>query len=449
MPRRRNIIRWFVEARLTLALGFPIMAGMVGHMLLGLTDTMMVGRVGVVPLAGAALVNTVTHVPMIFGIGLLSAVQILTSQAFGARQPLETAETVRHGFLVALAAGIVTGTLMTLAGPYLQFLGQPPEVVDACQNYLLYFSWSMVPLLIAHAAKQFCESVNDPWPPMFILLGSVLLNICLNWVFIFGHLGASAMGLDGAGLATLISRILMMIATIAYLLTSMKEEKWRPKAWFLMPSIRRFKDQWRLGAPVALQHLIEVGAFSIGGLMMGWIGAGAMAAHQVAITCAATTFMLALGIGMGVSIRVGHAWGAGLKSRLPRIVTGGLAMGLGAMSLFAIAFLFGGQTIAGWFLQDETVILLASKLLVVAAVFQLADGTQVIVISALRGMSDVRVPVVVVAIAYWAVALPSAWFLAFRMELGAVGNWIGLAAGLGVAAIGLSTRFYHRVRAIR
>jgi len=446
MSRRRNIIRWFVEARLTLALGFPIMAGMVGHMLLGLADTMMVGRVGVVPLAGASLVNTVTQVPMIFGIGLLSAVQILTSQAFGARKPGETAETVRHGFLVALAAGVATGMIMTLAGPYLQFLGQPAEVVAACQKYLLYFSWSMVPLLISHAAKQFCESVNDPWPPMFILLGSVVLNVFLNWVFIFGNLGAPTMGLDGAGLATLIARMIMMIATIAYLLTSQKEEKWRPKAWFLMPSIRRFKDQLRLGTPVALQHLIEVGAFSIGGLMMGWIGAGAMAAHQVAITCAATTFMLALGIGMGVSIRVGHAWGAGLNSRLPRIVTGGLVMGLGAMGLFAVAFMFGGRTIASWFLQDEAVILLASKLLVIAAFFQLADGTQVIMISALRGMSDVRVPVVVVAIAYWAVALPLAYFLAFTLELGAVGNWIGLAAGLGVAAVGLSARFYVLVR---
>lgn len=446
MSPRRKRIRWFIEARQTLALGFPIMAGMVGHMMLGLADTMMVGRVGVVPLAGAALVNTVTHVPMIFGIGLLSAVQILTSQAFGARKPEEAAETVRHGFLVAVAAGIFTGLMMTLAGPYLQFLGQPADVVDACQTYLLYFSWSMVPLLIAHAAKQFCESVNDPWPPMYILLGSVLLNIFLNWVFIFGNLGAPAMGLDGAGLATMIARIVLMIAPLAYLLLSRKEQPWLPKVWFRMPSIQRFRQQLKLGTPVGIQQLIEVGAFSIGGLMMGWLGADALAAHQIAITCAATTFMLALGIGMGVSIRVGHAWGAGLKSRIPRIVTGGLVMGLGAMSFFAVAFMFGGNTIASWFLLDEQVILLTTKLLVIAAFFQLADGTQVIMISALRGMSDVRVPVVIVAIAYWGVALPTAYIMAFPGEMGAVGNWIGLAAGLGVAAFGLAARFSFRVR---
>jgi MATE family multidrug resistance protein len=281
---------------------------------------------------------------------------------------------------------------------------------------------------------------------MFILLGSVVLNVFLNWVFIFGNLGARAMGLDGAGLATLISRVVLMIATIAYLVLSKKEEKWRPKAWMLGLSVRRLKDQFRLGAPVALQHLIEVGAFSVGGLMMGWIGAEAMAAHQVALTCAATTFMLALGIGMGVSIRVGHAWGANLKSRLPRIVTGGLVMGVGAMGLFAVAFMFGGQTIAGWFLTDGAVILLATKLLVIAAFFQLADGTQVIMVSALRGMSDVRVPVVIMAIAYWAISVPLAYFLAFTMGLGAVGNWIGLASGLGAAALGLSGRFYRQVR---
>lgn len=446
LPRQRAAFKWLIETRRTLALGFPIMAGMLGHMLLGLADTVMVGRVGVIPLAGASLVNTVTHLPMIFGIGLLTAVQILTSQAFGAKQPAEAAETFRHGLVLALLAGLATGLAMTFAGPHLEWLGQPADVVAASQNYLLYFAWSIVPLLIAHTGKQFCEAINDPWPPMFILLASVVLNVFLNWIFIFGNLGAPAMGLDGAGLATLIARVCLMLGTFAYVLNARREAAWRPRVWLRALSAERLREQIRLGFPVALQHLMEVGAFSVGALMMGWIGPQAMAAHQVAISCAATTFMLALGIGMGVSIRVGHAWGAGLRFQLRRIVSGGLALGVGAMAVFAIAFVLGGETIATWFVRDPAVIALAAKLLIVAGVFQIADGTQVIMISALRGMSDVRLPVIIVAIAYWAVALPLAYGLAFGVGWGAVGNWIGLAAGLGAAALGLGLRFHFRIR---
>ncbi|HAV65449.1 MAG TPA: MATE family efflux transporter, partial [Verrucomicrobiales bacterium] len=271
-PQNRSLIKWLLEAKRTLTLAFPIMAGMLGHMMLGLADTIMVGRVGVVPLAGASLVNTVSHLPMIFGIGLLTAVQILTSQACGARQPPEAAETFRHGLVVALLAGVATGLFMTFAGPHLELLGQPAEVVATCQNYLLYFSWSILPLLISHTGKQFCESVNDPWPPMLILLGSVLLNIFLNWIFIFGNLGSPALGLDGAGLATLLARVVMMFGTLLYVLTSRREERWRPRSWWLPLSWKRLREQFRLGIPVAMQHLMEVGAFSVGALMMGWIG---------------------------------------------------------------------------------------------------------------------------------------------------------------------------------
>lgn len=445
-PGRKRRIRWLLEARQTLALGFPIMAGMLGHMMLGIADTLMVGRVGTIPLAGAALVNTVVHVPMVFGIGLLMAVQVLTSQAYGGKRPEDSGETFRHGLMVALLAGVVTGVSMTFLGPHLELLGQPTDAVAVCQNYLRYFAWSMVPLLIAHTSKQFCEAVNDPWPPTLILIGSVFLNIGLNWVFIFGNLGAPAMGLDGAGLATLLARIVMMIASLVYVARGRREAEWRPRIWWKKLSGHRVVEQLRLGLPVAFQHLMEVGAFAAGGLMMGWLGAEALAAHQVAISCAATTFMIALGIGMGVSIRAGHAWGAGLQSRIRRIVSGGLVMGVGAMGCFGLLFLFKGNMIAGWFLTDPVVIALAGKLLLVAAFFQLADGTQVIMVSALRGISDVRVPLYIMMVSYWVISLPVAYVLAFEVGWGAVGNWIGLATGLAAAAIGLSARFYHRVR---
>ena len=446
--RQRTLLKWLLEMRRTVALGFPIMAGMVGHMLMGLADTVMVGRVGVSALAAAALVNTVAHVPVVFAFGLIAAIQILTSNAFGARQPHEAAEALRHGLPIATAAGVLTAVGLVIVGPHLAMLGQPRDVVNACQNYLMYIAWSMVPALISHATKQFSESLNNPGPPMIIIYAGLALNIFLNWVFIHGHLGAPAMGLDGAGLATLLSRIAIAAAMIIYVLRSARTRDWLPDVWFREWSLARFRQQWKLGFPIGLQTLLEVGAFSVGALMMGWISAEAMAAHQIAINCAATTFMFALGVGMGVSIRVGHAWGAGLPSRIKRIAFGGVILGGGAMGLFALAFVLGGTTIAGWFVLDAKVIQLTASLLVVAGFFQIVDGTQVVMISALRGMSDVRLPVVIVAVAYWAVALPLAYLFGFAMNLGAIGIWIGLALGLLTAAVGLTARFLGRSREV-
>ncbi len=446
--RQRTALKWLLEMRRTLALGFPIMAGMVGHMLMGLADTVMVGRVGVQSLAAAALVNTVAHVPVVFAFGLIAAIQILTSQAFGAREPREAGEALRHGLLIATASGVITALGLVIGGPYLVYLGQPADVVAACQGYLIYIAWSMVPALISHAMKQFSESLNNPWAPMLIIYAGVVLNVFLNWIFIYGRLGAPAMGLDGAGLATLLARIAMAAAMVIYVLRSARTRAWLPPSWFNDWSWSRVRAQLKLGGPVGLQTLMEVGAFSVGALMMGWIGAGPMAAHQIAINCAATTFMFALGVGMGVSIRVGHAWGAGLPTRIRRIAFGGVFLGAGAMGLFAVAFIFGGTTLAGWFVLDADVIRLAASLLFIAGIFQVIDGTQVVMLSALRGMSDVRLPVIIVAIAYWVVALPLAYWFAFGLKLGAVGIWIGLALGLLTAAIGLTARFLRRNREV-
>jgi MATE family multidrug resistance protein len=254
--RQRTLLKWLLETRRTLALGFPIMAGMVAHMLMGLTDTVMVGRVGVLPLAAASLVNTVSHVPVVFAIGLLAAVQVLSSQAYGARKPLEAGETFRHGLFVATIAGGLIALCLIPAGPHLVLLGQPEDVVHAGQNYLRYIAWSIVPALWSHAGKQFSEALNDAWRPMAIVLAGVLLNVLLNWIFIFGHLGAPAMGLDGAGLATLLSRLVVAAAMLIYVLRSPAARDWLPVAWLRPVSWSRLRQQLVIGGPIALQLLM-------------------------------------------------------------------------------------------------------------------------------------------------------------------------------------------------
>lgn len=442
----QNLRLWRREIRPTLALALPIMAGMVSQMLMGMADTIMVGRVGVVPLAASSFVNAVAHLPLVFGLGLLSSIAVLTSQAYGARKPDEAGETLRHGLIVSVIMGLLAMLSMFALHPFLDRLGQPPEVVVAADKYLLLFGVSLFPALVAHGCKQFAEALKHPWAATFVMLGGVLLNVFLNWILIYGNLGAPAMGLEGAGWATVIARFMMMLVLLIYVLRAPALSAFQPARWRTALSRERFARLIHLGWPVAGQHFFEVSAFAFAAIMMGWIGADAIAAHQIAITCAALSFMFALGLGMAACIRVGHAYGAGQFVRMRRIGFGAIGLAAGFMAAFGLVFVLGGQPIAGLFIETPSVVHLTAQLLIVAAVFQIADGVQVTSISALRGLGDVRAPAVIAIVAYWVLALPIGALLAFRGHLGAVGLWIGLATGLGVAASGLAWRFHRQTQ---
>jgi multidrug resistance protein, MATE family len=445
--KARSLRRWSREVRPMIALALPIMAGMVGQMLIGLADTIMVGRVGVVPLAAAAMVNALAHIPFVAGLGLLSSVAVLTSQAFGAGDKAEAGEVLRHGLLLAAIAGATTALLLAALRPFLPVLRQPPEVVAAAGTYLILFGSSMLPVLVAHACKQFSEALNRPWVPTFILLGGVGLNILLNWILIYGRWGAPALGLNGAGWATLIARLAIAVVLVLYVIRAPALRLFQPARWFAALSRARSGRLLNLGWPVATQHLLEVSAFVFAALMMGWINADAIAAHQIAITCAGTTFMFPLGIGMAVCIRVGQAWGAEQYARMRRIGALGLGSAALLMALFGTVFVLWGEPLARVFVHSPTVVALTVQLLLVAALFQVADGLQIVAISGLRGLSDVRIPALVAVLAYWLLAVPLGYVLAFPAGQGAVGIWIGLASGLGAAAAGLLWRFHVKTRA--
>lgn len=442
----QNLRLWRREIRPTLTLALPIMAGMVSQMLMGLADTVMIGRVGVVPLAASSFVNAVAHLPLVFGLGLLSSIAVLTAQAYGARRADDAGETLRHGLIVSLITGLLAMFSMFALHPFLHRLGQPPEVAAAADQYLLLFGVSLFPALVAHGCKQFAEALKHPWVPTFVMLGGVLLNVLLNWILIYGNLGAPAMGLEGAGWATVIARAVMMLVLLGYVLGAPSLRAYQPVRWRAVWSRQRFGQLIHLGWPVAGQHFCEVSAFALAAVMMGWISAEAIAAHQIAITCAALSFMFALGLGMAACIRVGHAYGARQFTRMRRIGFGAVGLAAGIMATFGILFAVAGGPIAGWFIESTIVVQLTAQLLIVAAVFQIADGVQVTAISALRGLGDVRAPAVIAVIAYWVLALPIGSLLAFRAQLGAVGMWVGLATGLGAAAVGLAWRFHTRTK---
>ena len=430
----------------TTKLALPIMAGMVSQMLMGLIDTLMVGRVGVVPLAASAFVIALAHVPFVFAFGLLSSISVLTSQAFGAQRRSDAGEVLRHGMVLAGAAGVIMAIGLACLRPWLHLFGQPPEVVAAAGNFLVLVGASLLPALVAHGCKQFSESLNHPWVPNFILFASVLLNALLNWILIYGNWGAPALGLDGAGISTLVARIVMALALILYVIRARVMQGFQPPRWGVPLNWETMRQLLRVGWPVGFQHLMEVSAFVFAAIMTGWLSANATAAHQIAISCAATTFMFAFGIGMAASIRVGHAWGAQQYSRMRRIGFVGIALAGLVMAAFALMFVFANQLIAKGFVSSPAVIALTAQLLLIAALFQVADGVQVAAIASLRGMADVRVPALMAIAAYWLIAVPLAYALAFQFGHGAVGIWIGLATGLGVAAVGLSWRFHWRTQ---
>ena len=429
------------EAKRTLTLAGPIIVGQLSQMLMGVTDALMIGRVGKEELAASAFAGSIWGVFFIMGVGLLIPVAVMVSQSHGAGDEKEASHWMKHGMVLSMGAGLLGMVLMLLVGSQLHRFGQPASVLALVQPYYLLIAISLVPTLGFQVMRQFVESLERPVMPMVFMLVGVLLNAFLNWVFIYGNLGAPTLGLTGAGLATLASRLLGMLVIWLWVSRAPYFQAAWPTQWRTGYAWSRFRGMLALGVPISVSLLFESAAFGAAAIMMGWLGAAALAAHQIAITCAGFTFMVPLGLSMAVSMRVGRAVGAGRREALRPIAFGAQMFSGLVMGTFAIVFAFGGEWLASAFVTEREVILLAAKLLVIAAVFQLADGAQVVAAAALRGMQDVKVPTLITATAYWGLALPLGWWLGTRAGYGPEGIWIGLAAGLIFGAIALHARF--------
>jgi MATE family multidrug resistance protein len=434
------------ENRRTLSLASPIIAGFVGQMLMGWADTIMVGRVGVVPLAACAFANTVLAVPLVFGFAVLSSVSVRASHAFGGGRARMSGEALRAGLVVGGVLGLCVAVVIHATLPLLPSLGQGPEINAACTTFLILCAWSAVPVFLTTAAKNFCEALSRPWVPFWIMIAGVALNVGLNWIFIYGNLGAPAMGLDGAGVGTLTARICVAAAIIAYVLIGSGLKESLPMSWRATGLSAEIRRLLAIGLPTGGMHLAEVSGFAFGSLMMGWLGAGALAAHQIAITCAATTFMIPLGLSQAVSVRIGQARGAKEERRYLPIIFGALGVAVLVMAIFAILFMSAGSTIAAWFVANATVTALAAQLLLVAGLFQIFDGIQITSSGALRGFEDTRGPMLIGILSYWLVALPISYLSAFKLGFGPTGIWFGFVMGLALAATALVARLLLRVK---
>lgn len=435
------------ELRPTLVLAVPIIIGQVSQMLMGVTDSVMIGHTGTVPLAASSFGGNVFAFFYVLGIGLMIPVAVFVSRARGAERPEDCAEYLRHGVVLALGFGLLEMLVLFGLSTQLRRFGQPPEVLAIVTPFFLFVSSSILPVLLYLVFRQFAEAMGRPWIPMAIMLGGVGLNAFLNWVFIYGHFGLPAWGLSGAGASTLLSRTLGAVVLVIWVRADSTMRAAWPKHWLAPLSARRLREMLRLGLPSSGMLMFESGAFTGATIMIGWLGAVPLAAHQIAISCVSTTFMISLGLSMAAGMRVSAAVGAGEHARLRPIGFGALSLGAVVACVLMGFYLFAGRTVAGWFVKgDAGVVALAAQLLVVAALFQIFDGGQVIGAAILRGLHDVKLPAIITFLAYWVIAIPGGYLLGARGGFGAVGVWTALAAGLAFAAIFLGLRFSRLTR---
>ncbi|MFT3784370.1 MAG: MATE family efflux transporter [Nibricoccus sp.] len=434
------------EARTTLMLAIPMILGQVSQMLMGVIDTAMIGQVGTVPLAASSFAGSVFGFFYVSSMGLCVPVAVMVSRARGASQPRECAEWLRHGLALATFSGIVAMVLMELVGRQLSHLGQPEAVVAAAQPFFSLIALSLVPALAFQAFRQFAESLGRPWLPTGIMAFGVVLNVALNWVLIYGNLGAPALGLTGAGVATLTARCVDLGLLWLILKRDRPLHAYWPTRWRTKLEWPRLRELLSIGVPASGQMTFELGAFMMATWMMGWLGTTALAAHQIALSCAAMTFMVPLGLAMASSMRVSQVLGAGRKELVLPIGLGSYGMAFGFMGLAALVFWVGGAWIARQFVDDAEVVVLAGRLLGIAALFQLFDGGQVIGVALLRGLSDMKIPTLITFVAYWCIMLPTAYVWGVRAG-NPLGVWQALAFGLAGAALLLGWRFQRKSRA--
>jgi len=437
------------ESRHTLRLALPLMIGQLSQMLLGVADTVMVGHLGVLNLAALTFASALFHVPFVFGIGLLTGISVFTANSRGAEDAARVRGSCRHGLYLSLALGILLAAIAIGLSYHLDLLGQPPEVAAKARVFFQILMVSLIPALASIALKNHADALNRPWPPFWIFLGGVVLNIGLNWVMIYGKLGCPPLGLEGAAWATLISRVAILLAMIVWLVGAKDLREYVPYRWLRKPNWDDMRSLLAIGFPASLQMACEVSAFSLAGLIMGRFGQVAMAAHQIAITLAATAFMLPLGLSMALTVQMGQARGAAQLHRLRPIAISGWLLAGGYSLLAAGFFLIFGKDLAALFISDPQVITLTASLLLIVGIFQLFDSLQVGSSAMLRGLGDVKVPALMGFISYWMVGLPVGAGFAIGLGWEATGVWWGLAAGLLVAASTLGPRLWLRTAATK
>ncbi len=433
------------EAVAVARLATPVVLVQIGMMLMGTVDAMMLGRYSERALAAGALGNSVSFSLITFPMGILMALDPLVAQAYGADSHVRIGKHFKQGLMLAVVLAVPLSAVMWRTEGALLFLGQRPEIATDGAAYIRVIAAGNLPFLLFVAVRQTLQAMSMIRPAAIAIVIANGVNVVANYTLIFGHFGFPELGVVGSAWATSLSRWVMLLGIVAA--ASPMVKRYLTGSWRELLAARAFLQPLKLGIPIGFQVSLEMWLFAAVALMMGNLGARELAAHQIALTLAALSFMVPLGISGAAATRVGNAIGRGDAAGARRSATVCLALGAGVMSISALAFVFAPYTLSRLFTAEAGVIAVAVVLLPIAAAFQIFDGLQVVAIGALRGAADTRFPAVIALVGYWGLGLPLGALLAFRAGMGPQGPWWGLTLGLGSVAILVVARLRVRLSA--
>ena len=440
------------EFKYNIKLAYPVMIGMLGHTFVQFVDNVMVGQLGTAELAAISLGNSFVFIGMSIGIGFSQAITPLIAEADGAKKDKDISGIFEHSFLICIILGIVLFLLVFLNRNLLYSMNQPVEVVELASPYLFWVSFSLISIVTFQSFRQFADGLSFTRAAMYSTLVGNTINVILNFVLIFGFWIFPKLGVEGAAIGTLISRLCMLTFIIFYLKLHKKLSKYIKRFFPTKVEIERVKKILYLGLPSALHSFFEVAFFISAVWMSGFIGKNSQAANQIALNLSSMTYMVALGVGVAAMIRVGNQRGMMNFRKLREVAISTLLLIIIIDFFFCLIFLIFNDLLPLLYLDPSNpsnlndvneVLTIASKLLIVAGVFQLFDGIQAVVLGALRGMQDVNKPAIIIFFSYGILGFPISYFLGFHTSLAIVGIWIGLLSGLFFSSLFLFLRFNY------
>lgn len=425
-------------------LAAPVVLAELGWVAMAIVDTLVVGRVSAAAMGAVSVGGILFYTAAMAGTGLLLGLDTLVSQSFGAGDIADCHHSLLNSVYLAAPLSLGLMGLVWSFAPLLASFGIDPEVLRETRPYLDAIVWSTFPLLLYFAFRRYLQGMNLVKPVMFALITANLLNLAGNWILVFGHFGAPAMGTRGSGWATCVSRIYMAAVLIAYAWYYDRSYRTGLLKTPLKPDFARIRELIRLGFPAAMQIAFEIGVFAVATTLIGRLGATSLAAHQIALNAASVSYMVPLGIGAAAAVRVGQALGRGDPAGANRSGWTGMVLGAGFMSCCGVVFWTAPQLILGVYKPNADVMRAGASLLAIAAVFQLFDGIQTVATGALRGAGDTRTSMLCHLTGYWGLGLPVGYYLCFRIGWGAVGLWMGLCLAIVVIGCALLLAWSRR-----
>jgi MATE family multidrug resistance protein len=445
---------YFKEFSYNLKLAYPIILGMLGHTIVGIVDNIMVGRLGSTELAAVSLGNSFVFIAMSLGIGFSTAITPLVAEADGKSDIAKGRSAFHHGLYLCSILGVILFGIIYFSKPLIAFMGQPENVVELAKPYLDIVAFSLIPLIIFQAYKQFADGMSETKYSMWATILGNLVNVLLNYLLIYGIWIFPELGIVGAAIGTIVSRF-VMLGYMHYMMNLKK--KFHP--YFKDFSLKEIKREVnikiiKLGTPSAMQMFFEVALFTGAIWLSGRLGTTSQAANQIALSLASFTFMFAMGLSVAAMIRVGNQKGLEDFKKLRLVAFSIFLLAIILEIIFALIFVVFHEYFPLQFiktvddlgnpiLENIEVVKIAAQLLLVAAVFQISDGIQVVVLGALRGLQDVKIPMYMTFVSYWVIGFPISIYLGLYTSYAAAGIWIGLLAGLSAAAILLFFRFNY------